>query len=161
MRTLASGLPALPSLVPRSGEPFGRSLACHRCYSAMAGEALNPSADEETPKKPLPHPPPARAVRPRPSRLGARVGPSDSSLPPAPPAGGEITLQYQTHKEHPNSLAGTCLRFVALRSAKSPLSHYFTLDREQGASFAARAYARSFFARSPSLRCSSLGALRS
>ena len=60
----------------------------------MAGEALNPSADEETPKKPLPHPPPARAVRPRPSRLGARVGPSDSSLPPAPPAGGEITLLY-------------------------------------------------------------------
>ena len=60
----------------------------------MAGEALNPSADEETPKKPLPHPPPARAGRPRPSRLGARVGPSDSSLPPAPPAGGEITLLY-------------------------------------------------------------------
>ena len=69
----------------------------------MAGEALNPSADEETPKKPLPHPPPARAVRPRPSRLGARGGPSDSSLPPAPPAGGEITLPYPYNGKLVNS----------------------------------------------------------
>ena len=37
---------------------------------------------------PFPTPPPARAVRPRPSRLGARVGPSDSSLPPPTPGGG-------------------------------------------------------------------------
>ena len=125
----------------------------------MAGEALNPSADEETQKRPLPHPPPARAVRPRPSRLGARGGPSDSSLPPAPPAGGLDTLQYPPPrtKKHPKSLAGTWLRFVALRSAKSPLPHYFTLDREQGASFAAGAFAGAPSLEAPSLRCSSLG----
>ena len=44
--------------------------------------------------QPRPHPPPARAGRPRPSRLGARAGPSDSSLPPAPPAGGFDYIYY-------------------------------------------------------------------
>ena len=100
-------------------------------------------------KSPRPHPPPARAVRPRPSRLSARVGPSDSSLPPAPPAGGKITLQYPMHKEQLNSLAGTWLRSVALRSAKSPLARYFTLDRERRALLRCESLRRSSIARSP------------
>ena len=47
---------------------------------------------------PFPAPPPARAVRPRPSRLGARVGPSDSSLPPPAPGGGLNTLRPRSAK---------------------------------------------------------------
>ena len=47
---------------------------------------------------PFPAPPPARAVRPRPSRLGARVGPSDSSLPPPAPGGGLNTMLTRSAK---------------------------------------------------------------
>ena len=99
------------------------------------------------------HPPPAPRSRPSahaPPQAPGRGRP-DSSLPPAPPAGGKITLQYRAHKSRihrQSSLAGTCLRSVALRSAKSPLAHYFTLDREQGVSIAARALRRSSIARS-------------
>ena len=39
----------------------------------------------------VPTHPPLAPARPRPSRLGARVGPSDRSLPPAPPRGALIT----------------------------------------------------------------------
>ena len=52
-----------------------------------------PKIQPNRPNFPLPHPPPARAVRPRPSRLGARVGPSDRSLPPPTPGGGLKLLQ--------------------------------------------------------------------
>ena len=45
---------------------------------------------------PFPTPPPARAVRPRPSRLGARVGPSDRSLPPPAPGGGLNTMRTRS-----------------------------------------------------------------
>ena len=103
--------------------------------------------------------PPLAPVRPRPSAEAPGRDRPDSSLPPTPPVGGKITLQYPTHKEQENSLAGTCLRSVALRSAKSPLPHYHTLDREQGALH--RCESPGFVAPSleaPSLRCSSLGA---
>jgi hypothetical protein len=73
---------------------------------------------------PRPHPPPARAVRPRPSRFGARVGPSDSSLPPAPPAGGMITLHTPSAQKQ-NTAAkfarGHSLRSVTLRYERARL----------------------------------------
>ena len=63
-------------------------------------------------------PPPA--PRSRPSVLAPRakaLGPvrPDSSLPPAPPAGGLDTLQYPTHKKAPEVARGHSLRSVALR----------------------------------------------
>ena len=73
--------------------------------------------------QPRPHPPPARAVRPRPSRLGARVGPSDSSLPPAPPRGAYnyISLYYCTYllciRAHPRT---TFFPLLGLSSARKP-----------------------------------------
>ena len=73
--------------------------------------------------------PPLAPVRSRPSASAPGRARPDSSLPPAPPAGG---LENKT-MQHVRSLAGTRLRFASLRSAWSPLAHYAPLDREPGA----------------------------
>ena len=174
----------------------------------MAGEALNPSADKETPKKPLPHPPPARArptsplrrlrgevgrtarcppprprgvrlpcntkrtkaeysglslsptrpplapVRPRPFAEAPGRDRPDSSLPPAPPAGGEITLQNQStriaeycSKVRSRAVLQTARSLITIRSIESLESPSL---REH--------YAGAPSLEAPSLRCSSLGA---
>ena len=77
----------------------------------------------------LPHPPPARACPFTPHRFRSGRARSDSSLPPAPPAGGLVNKTMQLVR----SLAGTRLRFASLRSAWSLLAHYAPLDREPGA----------------------------
>ena len=81
-------------------------------------------------------PPPAPRSRPSarapPLKLRGVIG-RTARCPPPRPRGGEITLQYPTHKEHTKFARGHLLRSVALRSGKSPLPRYFTLDREQGA----------------------------
>ena len=104
-------------------------LATNRSYTHIKGEALNPSADEESGKVLAPTRPPLAPVRSRPYAEAPGRDRPDSSLPPAPPAGGEITLQTQAQKQHPSSLAGTLFRFVALRSIASPLPHYRPLAR--------------------------------
>ena len=80
-------------------------------------------------KSHLPHPPPARACPFTPHRFRSGRARSDSSPPPAPPAGGQVNKTMQLVR----SLAGTRLRYVSLRSACSPLAHYAPLDREPGA----------------------------
>ena len=50
---------------------------------------------------PFPTPPPARAGRPRPSRMGARDGPADGSLPP-PRSRGGLEYQENPHPPYPN-----------------------------------------------------------
>lgn len=64
-----------------------------RCPPPLPGGALITFAIPSTKAIPshVPTLPPLAPVRPRPSRLGARVGPSDRSLPPAPPRGALIT----------------------------------------------------------------------
>jgi hypothetical protein len=110
---------------------------------------------------PRPHPPPARAVRPRPSRFGARVGPSDSSLPPAPPAGGMITLHTPSAQKQ-NTAAkfarGHSLRSVTLRYERARLLITLRSIESREPPFAARAYAGAPSLEAPMLRCSSLGA---
>ena len=99
--------------------------------------------------------PPLAPVRPRPYAEAPGRGRPDSSLPPAPPAGGEITLRNPSTRiaeyRRQSSVAGSL--------ADSPLPHYHTLDRKQGALH--RCESPGFVAPSleaPSLRCSSLGA---
>ena len=106
-------------------------------------------------------PPPA--PRSRPSVLAPRakaLGPvrPDSSLPPAPPAGGLDTLQYPTHKKAPEVARGHSLRSVALRyeRARSLITLRSIESREPPSLREPSLGASSLVA--PSLRCSSLGA---
>ena len=109
----------------------------------MAGEALNPSADEETPKRPLPHPPPARARPSSPLALG-RSGRSGRTArcPPPRPRGARLPCNTPRTKKHPKSLAGTwlCASFLcASPRARSLITLRSIESREPP--FAARAYA--------------------
>ena len=134
-----------PGCAPlRSAPPAARSLITLRSIersrhtSATLRSARWPSALYLATLGPLnqareilltPHPPPARACPFTPFRFRSGRARSDSSLPPAPPAGGEENKTTQLVR----SLAGTRLRFDSLRSACSPLAHYAPLDRAQPA----------------------------
>ena len=102
-----------------------------------------------------PHPPPARARPPSPLRCSSGARAVGQLAAPRPARGGQ---DYPAIPKHSNirilqhsSVAGSL--------ADSPLPHYHTLDREQGALH--RCESPGFVAPSleaPSLRCSSLGA---
>lgn len=113
------------------GTPFASSLAreiresariaCRRCYSSMAGEALNPSADEN-PEKTSPPP----APRSRPSalaptlKLRGEIG-RTARCPPPRPRGARLPCNTP-HTKSPEFARGHLapLRCSALRQEPAP-----------------------------------------
>ena len=96
-RSRADSRHSLRSYLARESRSAAR-IATHRSYTHVEGEALNPKADEETQKEPLPHPPPARARPSSPLRKLRGVTGRTARCPPPHPRGARLPFKTRAHQ---------------------------------------------------------------